>query len=72
MTDFPILNNQKLKNMMIKEKFVIIGWSEIQDYMDREGFEENSHLINDGLGLQKYGSSAYFVNEGWLNDNIKI
>ena len=48
------------------DRFVVIEWPEIQELMDLEGFEENSHLILDEKGLDKYGSSAYFVNEKWL------
>lgn len=47
------------------EDFEIIGWPEIQAYMDEEGFEENSTLINpnDKLGI---GSSTYLVSNEWL------
>lgn len=34
--------------------------------MELEGFEENSYLINDEKGIEKLGSSAYFVNTEWL------
>ena len=47
-------------------KFVIVAWPEVQDLMECEGFEENSCLINDGALCEEYGSSAYFVNEDWL------
>ena len=47
--------------------FTIIQWPEIQDLMDKEGFKEHTHLINDDEGLNKYGSSAYFVNKLWLS-----
>lgn len=52
---------------MLSELFVIIMWPDIQEYMDKEGFKENSHLINDEVGLDKYGSSAYFVSKDWLD-----
>ena len=47
------------------EDYVIIGWPEIQEYMDKEGFEENSALItpNDSMGI---GSSTYLINKEWL------
>ena len=57
---------------MIKEKFVIIEFPEIQELQDISGFEKNAFLINNDEGLEKYGGSAYFVNEVWLNANIKI
>jgi hypothetical protein len=49
----------------MKETFIIITWPEIQDYMDKPGFEENSCLINEEPFLSEYGSSAYFVRESW-------
>lgn len=52
---------------MREEKFVIIGWPDIQDLMDLEGFKENSHLINDEEFLDTYGYSCYFVSEDWLD-----
>ena len=48
------------------EDYVIIGWSDIQAYMDLEGFEENSALItpNDNMGI---GVSTYLVDKEWYN-----
>lgn len=48
------------------DDYVIIQWPEIQDYMDVEGFDENSCLVSTEPMLTEYGSSAYFVNKGWL------
>jgi len=47
------------------EDYEIIGWPEIQELMDKEGFEENATLIesNDSMGI---GSSTYLVNKEWL------
>lgn len=53
---------------MTSELFVVIMWPDIQEYMEIEGFEDNSHLINDEVGLDKYGFSAYFVNKAWLEE----
>lgn len=55
-----IMNNMK--------RYVVITWPESQDLMDREGFEENCHLVNNDKGVDEYGSSAYFVDENWLNN----
>lgn len=52
----------------MKEKFIIITWPEIQDYMDKPGFKENSYLINEEPFFSEYGSSAYFVIESWIED----
>ena len=48
-------------------RYIVIQWPEIQELMNKERFKENSFLVNDPLGLDEFGSSAYFVNEGWLN-----
>lgn len=47
------------------EDFEIIGWPEIQELMDSDGFSENATLIepNDNLGI---GSSTYLVDKKWL------
>lgn len=50
---------------ILMEDYVIIGWPDIQDIMDEEGFEENTTLIepNDNIGI---GSSTYLVDKEWL------
>jgi hypothetical protein len=57
------------------EHYIVIQWPEIQDLMDKEGFDENAFLINDEKGYIKFGDSAYFVNYDWfqnaLNDEFK-
>lgn len=50
---------------MEKDKFIVITWPEIQDYLDDEGFEDNSLLINDGKLYEIYGDSAFLVRESW-------
>ena len=47
--------------------YQVIQWPEIQELMDLHGFRENSFLINDPLGLDEFGSSAYFVSKNWLD-----
>lgn len=52
--------------------YIIVGWPEIQDYMDKEGFRENSALIdmNENIGI---GSSTYLISRNWLiNYNINL
>ena len=49
------------------EKYIVVTWPDIQYLMDKEGFEDNAFLINDDKGLDRFGSSAYFVEESWLN-----
>ena len=48
-------------------KYVVVTWPDSQALMDREGFRENSYLVNDDKGMKDFGSSAYFVDEDWLN-----
>ena len=50
--------------------YEIISWPEIQEYMDLEGFEENSALItpNDNIGI---GSSTYLINKEWY-DSVSL
>lgn len=50
------------------EDYVIVGWPDIQELMDLEGFEENSTLINqnDEMGI---GSSTYLVSKEWLESD---
>lgn len=43
----------------------IVCWPQSQELMEVAGFEEHCQLINDDYGLEKYGSSAYFVDAGF-------
>ena len=47
------------------EDYEIIGWPDIQSFMDEEGFEDYATLIepNDSMGI---GSSTYLVDKEWL------
>ena len=64
--------NDDVKNVVKNEltdedDFIIVPWPEVQELMVREGFHLNSSLANDEWSLEKYGSSAYFVNKQWLS-----
>ena len=50
-----------------EDDFVVIQWPEVQELMTKEGFYLNASLANDEWSLEKYGSSAYFVNKKWLS-----
>lgn len=52
----------------MENTYIIIQWPEIQYYMGLEGFKENSYLINDEKGIEEFGSSVYFINTKWLNN----
>ena len=48
------------------EDYEIIGWPEIQNYMDLDGFDVNAALIepNDAMGIDY---STYLINKDWLD-----
>lgn len=48
------------------EKYVIVLWPDIQEYMERDDFQDEAIPILDERSLTKYGSSAYFVPEEWV------
>lgn len=56
------------KNTNMKDLYKVIQWPDIQELMDKPGFEDNSYLINDDKGLDDFGSSAYFINLQWLEE----
>ena len=56
---------------MDKDTFEVVCWPESQMLMELDGFEENSYLVNDDMGLLEFGSSAYFVNRKWLEETVK-
>ena len=57
---------------MDNETFEVVCWPESQMLMELDGFEENSYLVNDNKGLLEFGSSAYFVNRTWLEENVAL
>ena len=57
---------------MDKETFEVVCWPESQMLMELDGFEENSYLVNDDRGLLEFGSSAFFVNRKWREENGNI
>lgn len=66
------VHNDEVESILIddyvdEDDFIIIPFPEIQEFMDKEGFDVNASLANDEWTLSKYGSSAYFVNKKWLN-----
>jgi len=59
----------------MSKKYIIVQWPESQELMEEDGFREHCCLINDSMEddpksfLARYGSSAFFVEEKWYNDN---
>ena len=56
---------------MDKDTFEVVCWPESQTLMDIDGFDENAYLVNDDKGLLEFGSSAYFVNRRWIEENVE-
>jgi hypothetical protein len=48
------------------DDYEIIGWPDIQAFMDLDGFNENATLIepNEYMGID---SSTYLVDKEWLD-----
>lgn len=55
-------------------EFTIVQWPEIQNYMEKLGFDENAVLINDEVfcDANGIGPSAYMVNVEWMKENSGI
>lgn len=49
--------------------FVAVSWPESQELMDLPNFYDHAYLINDVRGMANFGSSAYFVEKSWLDEN---
>lgn len=45
--------------------YVIVGWPDIQDIIDKEGFEDNAALIEPHYSMG-IGSSTYLVDREWF------
>ena len=55
----------------MEDLFTVVTWPESQELMEKEGFEENSILINDGPLYNQYGDAAYLVNLEFLIQTLK-
>lgn len=62
-------NGSYNKRELKRQGLAIVCWPDTQELMEREGFYEHSWLINDEYGLRRFGSSAYVVEESWLEEN---
>jgi hypothetical protein len=49
-------------------EYIVIEWPESQYLMNTYGYEHHSSLINDEEGINKHGSSAYFVEKHWWDE----
>lgn len=48
------------------DTYVVVTLPDIQELMDKPGFEQNAYLISSENGIDDFGLSAYFVNCNWL------
>jgi len=57
------MNTEKeyFEKMDISKDMEIITWPESQIYMEKYWFKEEAQLINDKLGLELFGGSAYLI-----------
>lgn len=57
----------------MKEEYVTITFPEVQTLFEKQGFDDNTYLINDEKGIKDFGPCAYFVKKEWLNkENAQI
>ena len=67
---FYMMNEHPEDRIVCLDKLTYAGnLSTLQPVMDKPGFREHAYLINDDRGMADFGSSAYFVDEAWLNEN---
>lgn len=59
---FQMKMNSRLSNME-QELYLLIEWPEVQDLMEKEGFDNNAYLKNDGCTA----FPAYFVDKNWYD-----
>lgn len=53
--------------MKEKEEYIAMSFPEVQNLFEKEGFDDNTYLINDEKGIKDFGPCAYFVKKEWLN-----
>jgi len=46
---------------MEQEVYILVGWPEVQDLMDKDGFDDNAYFKGDAA------FPAYFVNKDWFD-----
>jgi hypothetical protein len=51
--------------------YELVVWPDVQEFMELDGFAEHACLANDDFFVEKYGSSAYFVDAEWLKSTQK-
>lgn len=56
-----MLEENTTSRSMIDSMFIAVPFPEVQRLMEEDWFETEAILINDEIGLNLYGSSAYFI-----------
>lgn len=52
-------------------EFIVVEWPDIQYLMEKDGFQEHAHLIDNPKMVEDFGSSAYFVEKYWLEQVVE-
>lgn len=48
------------------EGYILVGWPEVQKYMDLEGFEDNATLVMENPYMD-IGVSTYLIDKEWAD-----
>ena len=49
---------------MQQKLYILVDWPEVQELMEKDGFDENAFLRNS---LDSIAFPAYFVNKDWYD-----
>lgn len=60
------------KRKLKKQGLDIMVWPDSQELMTLDGFRENTWLINDTRGLNRFGSCAYVYDIEWYNNMVRV
>jgi len=56
------INEQEWRlNLGVDDNMEIVIWPDSQEYMEMPWFENEATLINDGVGVELFGGSAYLI-----------
>lgn len=64
----------KIKLPIVKVGYEIVRWPDVQDYMEKDWFEEEAELMNSEDEIEDFGLSAYWIPRYRINQysHIKI
>lgn len=52
------------------EDFIILTWSEVQEYMEYDDFEDHSTMINPNIAIG-IEDCTYLIDKKWYNKKSK-